>query len=83
MAITKNLVDAMGGTIDVESELAKTIPIIAMRANALDVSADALLIDVVTHSVTGVTNELSDMIGKLPKNEQKRILMRLGDLVDY
>ena len=29
-------------------------------ANALDVSADALLIDVVTHSVTGVTNELSD-----------------------
>ena len=25
-------------------------------ANALDVSADALLIDVVTHSVTGVTN---------------------------
>ena len=37
-------------------------------ANALDVSADALLIDVVTHSVTGVTNELSDMIGKLPKD---------------
>lgn len=30
-------------------------------ANALDVSADALLIDVVTHSVTGVTNELSDI----------------------
>ena len=43
-------------------------------ANALDVSADALLIDVVTHSVTGVTNELSEMIEKLPKNEQKRIL---------
>lgn len=43
-------------------------------ANALDVSADALLIDVVTHSVTGVTNELSDMIEKLPKDEQKRIL---------
>lgn len=31
-------------------------------ANALDVSADALLIDVVTHSVTGVTNELSIII---------------------
>ena len=30
-------------------------------ANALDISADALLIDVVTHSVTGVTNELSEM----------------------
>ena len=26
--------------------------------DALDVSADTLLIDVVTHSVTGVTNEL-------------------------
>lgn len=50
------------------------IPIIAMTANAFDVSADVLLIDVVTHSVTGVTNELSDMIGKLPTNEQKRIL---------
>ena len=36
-------------------------------ANALEVSADSLLIDVVAHSVTGVTNELSEMIGKLPK----------------
>lgn len=27
-------------------------------ANALEVSADSLLIDVVAHSVTGVTNEL-------------------------
>ena len=51
-------------------------------ANALDVSADALLIDVVRHSVTGVTNELSDMIGKLPKNEQKRILNAVRALVD-
>ena len=51
-------------------------------ANALDVSADALLIDVVTHSVTGVTNELSDMIGKLPKDEQKRILNAVRALVD-
>ena len=33
-------------------------------ANALEVSADSLLIDVVAHSVTGVTNELSEMIGK-------------------
>ena len=38
-------------------------------ANALDVSADTLLIDVVTHSVTGVTNELSEMIEKLPKEK--------------
>ena len=51
-------------------------------ANALDVSADALLIYVVTHSVTGVTNELSDMIGKLPKDEQKRILNAVRALVD-
>lgn len=51
-------------------------------ANALDVSADELLIDVVTHSVTGVSNELSDMIGKLPKNEQKRILNAVRALVD-
>ena len=52
-------------------ETAKTFVAIA---NALDISVDALLIDVVTHSVTGVTNELSEMIEKLPKNEQKRIL---------
>ena len=51
-------------------------------ANALDVSADAQLIDVVTHSVTGVTNELSDMIEKLPKDEQKRILNAVRALVD-
>lgn len=51
-------------------------------ANALDVSADALLIGVVTHSVTGVTNELSDMIEKLPKDEQKRILNAVRALVD-
>ena len=51
-------------------------------ANALDVSADALLIDVETHSVTGVTKELSDMIEKLPKDEQKRILNAVRALVD-
>ena len=34
-------------------------------ANALDVSADTLLIDVVAHSVTGVTNELTEKIEKL------------------
>lgn len=40
-------------------------------ANALDVSADALLIDVVTHSVTGVTNELSDMIENCQRTSRK------------
>lgn len=51
-------------------------------ANALDVSADSLLIDVVTHSVTGVTNELSEKIEKLPKDEQIRILNAVRALVD-
>lgn len=51
-------------------------------ANALDVSADSLLIDVVTHSVTGVTNELSKKIEKLPKAEQIRILNAVRALVD-
>ena len=34
----------------------------------------ALLIDVVTHSVTGVTNELFEIIEKLPKEKQQRII---------
>lgn len=51
-------------------------------ANALDVSADSLLIDVVAHSVTGVTNELSEKIEKLPKGEQIRILNAVRALVD-
>ena len=40
-------------------------------ANALDISADALLIDVVTHSVTGVTNELSEMIENYQRTNRK------------
>lgn len=51
-------------------------------ANALDVSADTLLIDVVTHSVTGVTNELSEMIAKLPKEKQQRIINAVRALVE-
>lgn len=51
-------------------------------ANALNVSADTLLIDVVTHSVAGVTNELSEKIEKLPKDEQIRILNAVRALVD-
>ena len=43
-------------------------------ANALEVSADALLIDVVEHSVLGVTNELYDMISGISKKDQKRVL---------
>ena len=43
-------------------------------ANALEVSADSLLIDVVEHSVSGVTNELYGMISGLPNKEQRRII---------
>lgn len=43
-------------------------------ANVLEVSADSLLIDVVDHSVTGVSNELCEMISTQPKEMQLRIL---------
>ena len=43
-------------------------------ANALDVSADRLLVDVVTRSVDGVVNEFSQSIKKLPPDEQKRVV---------
>jgi len=43
-------------------------------ANALEVSADTLLIDVVDRSVIGVSGEFADKIKKLPVEDQKRIL---------
>ena len=42
--------------------------------NALDVSADSLLRDVVAQSVNGVVNDLSASIMKLPPKEQKRVI---------
>ena len=42
----------------------------------------ALLIDVVTHSVTDVTNELSEIIEKLPKEKQQRIINAVRALVE-
>ena len=51
-------------------------------ANALDVSADTLLIDVVAHSVTGVTNELTEKIEKLPIKEQKNFIGMLYYQID-
>lgn len=51
-------------------------------ANALDVSADALLIDVVTQSTTGVASELSNLISKLPKKDQRKILNAVRALVE-
>ncbi len=43
-------------------------------ANVLDISADALLVDVVNRSTLGVSNTLFDMIAELPLDEQKTIL---------
>ena len=51
-------------------------------ANALDVSADRLLVDVVTRSVDGVTNELSQAIKKYPLDEQKRIIKAVRAYVE-
>lgn len=42
--------------------------------NALDVSADSLLIDVVQHSAAGVMNELSEAVQRLPIDEQRKII---------
>ena len=51
-------------------------------ANALDVSADELLVDVVAHSVTGVSNRLSDKISSLPMKEQKKIIKFIQALIE-
>ena len=51
-------------------------------ANALDVSADRLLFDVVTRSVDGVANELSQAIKKFPPDEQKRIIKAVRAYVE-
>ena len=46
-------------------------------ANALDVSADSLLVDVVTHSVDGLANGLPEAIRTLSPDEQKRLMKAL------
>lgn len=51
-------------------------------ANALDVSADRLLVDVVTRSVDGMSNELSESIKKYPLDEQKRILRAIRAYIE-
>lgn len=51
-------------------------------ANALDVSADELLVDVVAQSVTGVSNRLSDKISSLPMKEQKKIIKVIQALIE-
>lgn len=43
-------------------------------ANALCVSADSLLVDVVENSTKGIACELYDYIGKLSKREREKVL---------
>ena len=51
-------------------------------ANALDVSADTLLQDVVEHSAEGIGGELAAGIMKLPANERTRILNAIRALTE-
>lgn len=51
-------------------------------ANALHLSADALLQDVVTPVTDSITAELSVRIGRLPQKEQDRILNAIRALTE-
>ena len=51
-------------------------------ANALDVSADTLLQDVVERSEEGVFNELADDIMKLPVKERNKIINAIRALTE-
>ena len=51
-------------------------------ANALDVSADTLLQDVVDRSVEGVSNELATEIIKLPAKERSKIINAIRALTE-
>lgn len=51
-------------------------------ANALEVSADALLVDVVDHAAFNVASELSSAIAGLPQPAKTRILNALRTLVE-
>ena len=62
-------------------KVAKLDTVVAI-ANALDVSADSLLIDVVTQSTNGVTNDLSELLMKLPLKEKRKILKAVKILIE-
>ena len=49
-------------------------------ANALDVSADSLLVDV---AIEGVTSELAQAIKKLPPQEQRRCIRAIKAYISY
>ena len=61
LAAVVNLSPTHVSVIERGLKVAKLDTFVAI-ANALDVSADSLLIDVVTRSTTGATNELSDSL---------------------
>lgn len=51
-------------------------------ANALEVSADALLIDVADYAAINAASELSAAIAKLPRQEKLRILKLASALIE-
>ena len=51
-------------------------------ANALDVSADSLLLDVVDHAAESVACELSNQISRLPHRERIKILKAVRILAE-
>lgn len=51
-------------------------------ANALEVSADALLIDVADYAAINAASELSAAIAKLPRQEKLRILKVASALIE-
>ena len=51
-------------------------------ANALEVSADELLIGIVDRSAIGVANQLSDLLFELPNHQQKKILDVVRTLIE-
>ena len=73
------LVDLSSTHISVIERGMKTVSLdtFVAIANALDVSADTLLVDVVTHSVNGLANGLPEAICTLPPDEQKRLMKAL------
>lgn len=51
-------------------------------ANALDVTSDSLLLDVLDNSLQITATELSEQIKKLPPKEQRKILKAVRALVE-
>lgn len=48
----------------------------------MSTNLDNITYDVVAHSVTGVTNELTEKIEKLPIKEQKKIIKVIHTLLE-